>query len=357
MHVALLSAANSVHTQKIANALCERGYRVTLFSLPNHADQDNAYDKSIQIKYLHTPGIKGYIFNAGELRRLLLQDDIDILNAHYASGYGTLAGGIGFRPYVLSVWGSDVYDFPYEGWIKRALLKRNLRKADLLLSTSQCMAGQTEKFVRDKEIIVTPFGVDTTIFAPLDASTHEEIRIGFIKGVSEKYGIEYLIRAFGKAIRACVNQKLHLYVYGDGNQMEAMESLVDELKITANVTFYGRIPHTAVPSALNKMDIFCVPSTLDSESFGVSAVEAMACGIPCITSDVAGLSEVMVNGETGYIVPRKDVDALADKIIELVMNPQMRTIMGKNGRKRVMQYYEWNKCVDKIIGAYKKITS
>ncbi len=355
MHIALLSAANSVHTQKIANALSEQGYRVTLFSLPNHADPDNAYDNNVRIKYLHTSGTKGYIYNIGELKRLLLQNDVDILNAHYASGYGTLAGGVGFHPYVLSVWGSDVYDFPYEGWIKRALLKRNLRKADLLLSTSHCMARQTEKFVRDKEIIVTPFGVDTTTFAPLNTSIHEGIQIGFIKGISEKYGIEYLIRAFEKAIQTCANQTLHLHVYGDGNQMEAMKSLVYQLKINTNVTFYGRIPHKAVPDVLKKMDIFCVPSTLDSESFGVSAVEAMACGVPCITSDVAGLAEVMVNGETGYIVPRKDVDALADKIIELVMNPHARIIMGENGRKRVMQYYEWNKCVDKIVGAYKKI--
>ena len=352
MKIALLSAANSIHTQKIANSLCQMGHSVTLFSLPNHCDRDGEYNPAVEIRYLKNGGTRGYFTNALQLKRLLKEGMYDVLNAHYASGYGTLAGLSGFHPYVLSVWGSDVYDFPYESAIKRHLLQSNLKKADLLLSTSHCMARQTEQFAPDREIIVTPFGVDIDAFSP-GLKTEGPLTVGFVKGVSEKYGIRYLIEAFAEVVRRLPETDIRLFVYGDGDQMADMQELVRRQGLTDRVTFFGRIPHEAVPDALRTMDIFCVPSTL--ESFGVAAVEAMACGIPCVTSDAAGLSEVMADGETGYIVPRKDPEALAEKIILLAGNPELRQRLGRQGRRRVEELYNWEDNIRGIETAYQKM--
>ena len=258
MNIAILSAANSIHTEKIVNALSEQGHKVYLFSLPDHADQDGGYHKNVTIKYFKHGGTISYFYNHLELRKWLSEYQIDIVNAHYASGYGTIGGLCGFHPYVLSVWGSDVFDFPFTSKLKRFLLKHNLKKADLLLSTSHCMARQTEKFVTGKQIIVTPFGVDTKVFAPSGRHDRENMNIGFIKGISEKYGIEYLLRAFRKVCDACPGQNLSLLVYGDGSQLKQMKQLSKELEIDKNTTFFGRIPHEKVPAALSQMDIFCV---------------------------------------------------------------------------------------------------
>lgn len=352
MRIALLSAANSIHTQKIANSLCRSGHDVTLFSLPDHHDIDGGYDPAVTVQYLRMSGTVGYFANAPQLRSLLRRGSFDVLNAHYASGYGTLAGLTGFHPYVLSVWGSDVYDFPYESRVKCALLRHNLKKADALLSTSHCMARQTEKFVHGKEIAVTPFGVDIRAFCPRPKED-APLTVGFVKGVSEKYGIRYLIEAFALVTERLPDTAIRLSVYGDGDQMPEMQETVRRRGLEDRVTFFGRIPHEAVPDALRTMDIFCVPSTL--ESFGVAAVEAMACGIPCVTSDAAGLSEVMADGETGFIVPRCNAEALAEKIVQLAQDPELRRKMGQQGRRRVEELYDWESNVQTIVAAYDRL--
>lgn len=351
MKIALLSAANSTHTEKIANSLCDRGHQVVLYSQPDHGDRDGGYHSGVTIRYFRHGGQKSYFYNHFELKKWLAEDPVDVLNVHYATGYGVIGRMCGFHPCVLSVWGSDVYDFPYEGRFKRRLLEKNLKDADLLLSTSHCMARQTEQFARGKEIIVTPFGVDVTAFSPAAPAERDSVNIGFIKGVSRKYGIEFLIRAFRRVKDACREENVKLLVYGDGDQLEEMKALAFSLGIGQEVTFFGRIPHERVPDALHQMDIFCVPSTLDSESFGVSAVEAMACAIPCVTSDAAGLSEVMVDGETGYIVERENVEELAEKIILLVRDSQLRAAFGRNGRARVKALYDWEENIQTLESA------
>ena len=356
MKIAVLSAANSIHTIKIVNGLAGLGHEVVLFSLPNHTDKDNAVSAGVKVIYLKYKGALGYFLNRGLLKKLLCKENFDVLNAHYASGYGTLARLTGFRPCVLSVWGSDVYDFPYLGKFNCQLLKKNLAYPDALLSTSHVMAKQALKFTQN-HIDVTPFGVDLSEFFPKEKADSEKVTIGFIKGVSAKYGIEYLIRAFAVVLKEA-QVPVCLEVYGDGNQMEEMKRLTQDLKIDGAVTFHGRIPHSRVPDALSGIDIFCVPSTLDSESFGVAAVEAMACGVPCVTSDADGLTEVMVNGETGFIVKRCDSEALAGKLLVLVHDSSLRKTMGEAGIKRVSENYDWQenlKLIEKyLIRAFEK---
>lgn len=91
-----------------------------------------------------------------------------------------------------------------------------------------------------------------------------------------------------------------------------------ELGLSEKIEFCGFIPNKDVPAALHSLDIACIPSILDSESFGVSAVEAMSCSVPVVVSDVDGLKEVVDDGVTGFVVERKNPQAMADKIIELI---------------------------------------
>jgi glycosyltransferase involved in cell wall biosynthesis len=104
----------------------------------------------------------------------------------------------------------------------------------------------------------------------------------------------------------------------------------------------GAVPNTEVPEAIRHMDVFVLPSTLDSESFGVSAVEAMACGVPVIASDVDGFRETVADGETGYLIPRKNSHAIAARLEELWKSEQLRTSMGQAGRERVLRLYDFH---------------
>ena len=96
-------------------------------------------------------------------------------------------------------------------------------------------------------------------------------------------------------------------------------------------------------------------SVFDSESFGVVAVEAMACGCPVVTSDADGFTEVVDNGKTGFIVPKRNPEATAEAIQRFVDHPELREIMGVAGRQRVLDLYNWNDNVDTMVNEYHKV--
>ena len=350
MKVLFLSNAKSIHTVKWVNALSGRGHEVHLAYKKDDYPVEKNIDNRVILHQLKNSGTKGYYLNSRELNKLYKTLKPDVVNAHYASGYGTLARHSKLKPLILSVWGSDVYDFPYHSKIKMKILKENINFAGKIASTSYSMAAQVEKIMGIKmDITVTPFGVDTDLFKPI-STVKKDFTFGIVKTLSKKYGIEYIIKAFkillDRMEAESIPIKPKFEVYGRGILEEELKELTKKLNISDRVYFNGYIPNINVPEAINGMDIFCLGSESESESFGVAAVEAMACAVPVIATDVSGFKEVMVNGETGFIVPRKDENAMAEAMYNLMLNSELRKKMGKNGRKRVIELYDWKKNVD-----------
>ena len=348
MRIALLSAAKSIHTIRWANALAERGHIVALYSMLQHKSLEGVYLPQIEIHYIKSEFGLGYWLGSGQLKKMLAVFKPDILNAHYATGYGTLARKSKFRPLLLSVWGSDVYDFPYFSFIHSAIIKKNLESATCIASTSKAMAEQVKRiYNKGKTIYITPFGVDCDNFKKLSNPPQDALTIGIVKALEPKYGVEYLLRAF-KILKSRLEKEdktpingVRLEIYGSGSQLKMLKNLSEELEISECTHFRGSIPNSEVPSAINGMNIFCAPSTLNSESFGVAAVEAMACETPVIVSDADGLNEVTINDITGFVVPKCDYMVLADKLYLLACNPQLCEKMGKSGRQNVLEKYDW----------------
>lgn len=359
MRIAVLSAARSVHTVRWVNALAARGHEVELYSLSAHKASYDDFDRSVGIHYISGSGGTGYYFGARRLGELLRDFSPDVLSAHYATGYGTMARRCGVRPLLLSVWGADVYDFPSKGAINRRIVCDNLAAADAVASTSEVMAKRVRTLCVGKTIYITPFGVDTEIFHPAEEKRGGPVTIGIVKALEPKYGVEYLIKAFSLLKSRLAREGrmpeegVKLVICGDGSRRAALETLAKGLGVSDQTHFTGKIPHNAVPDAIRGFDIFCSPSVLDSESFGVSAVEAMACGVPVVTSDVDGFREVVSDRETGFIVPRRDYVMMANRLFELCTDEQLRTLMGTAGRKRVKDRYEWRDCVSAMEEALK----
>jgi len=356
--VALLGPANSIHLQRWAGALSSRGHEVRVIS--QHRCDPARLPDAVAPVWLPHEGPLGYFTNAGPLRRELRRSRPDLLNVHYASGYGTTAMLAGFRPTLLSVWGSDVYDFPFENAFKGWLLRRNLRAADAVASTSHAMARQVRLLTPERgEVLVTPFGVDTSRFAP-DRTLRQigVLTLGIVKSLAPKYGVDLLLRAFaGLLADAQVRAEApacRLLIVGDGPQRAALEALAAELGVAALTEFAGAVAHADVPRWLNRLDIYAAPSRLDSESFGVAVLEASACGLPVVVSDAGGLPEVVRDGETGWVVPRDDVPALQRALKRLVLDATLRDDLGRRGRARVERKYEWSHCVNLMEQAYER---
>lgn len=358
MKIALVGPANSIHLKRWFHGLCARGHEVALIS--QHRDETLDCPPTGSIHYLPHSGLKGYFLNALALRKLLASLRPDIVNAHYASGYGMLASLVRFRPTVLSVWGSDVYEFPQKHyplnlWVLRWILKRS----DQIASTSLAMAAQVRRISPQiHDIVVTPFGVDTDLFSPAtEAKNHGYITIGTVKTLERIYGIDTLVRAFARlwcddqVVTTGVRQKLRLILVGEGSERASLTALTRELGIEACTTFVGAIPHSDVPRWLNRFDVYVAASR--SESFGVAVIEASSCCVPVIVSDRGGLPEVVEADVTGFVVPAEDPDAFARCMKALVLDNDLCRQMGEAGRQRVVRVYSWDTCIDRMISCYR----
>jgi len=130
-----------------------------------------------------------------------------------------------------------------------------------------------------------------------------------------------------------------LIMVGGGELKDYLKNLSMKLGIEKNVLFTGRLKYDEIPKVLSTIDIFVMPSICESETFGVSAIEAQAMQIPVVASKIGGIPEAVKDGETGLLVGAKDVTKLADAIIKLIENPNLRAKMGIAGRKYVLENY------------------
>lgn len=362
MKIAFLAPANSIHTRRWVEALIHRGHEVFLFSQQSHPIDDSL--SGIHVEWLPFSGSSGYFMNAVRLRARLDEVQPDLLNVHYASGYGTTAALCGFRPSLLSVWGSDVFDFPYESWWKGVILRRNLRSASQIASTSQVMALQVQKLVPSlPPVFVTPFGVDCKRFRPCSCRDENFITVGTVKTLAYKYGIDLLIEAFAILLRDEELQsngmasQLRLMLIGGGKERIELEAMTTALGVRDKVVFIGQVAYSEVPRWLNHLDIYVAASRLDSESFGVAAVEASACGLPVVVSDAGGLPEVVKHEITGFVVPRENSKEIASAIKKLVLDAELRQMIGSAGREHVLANYEWEHCVDIMEATYREVVA
>lgn len=366
MKVLFISSANSIHTVRWVNELTNKGHEVNLVFCKDHGPTVYKIDSRVNLISLPFNSGKGYYLNAPYLNRIAKKVKPDVINVHYASGYGTLSRLARLKNTVLSVWGSDVYDFPYESDFKMKIIRKNINHAKVICSTSYVMANQVRKVMNDNSmnIEVTPFGVDISKYKLKDYKKDNEsniVKIGIVKTISEKYGIKYLIEAM-KILKEKLssldepnkNLKFVLHIYGDGDEKSQMIELTNNLGLNENIKFMGVVPNSEVPDIMLGFDIFVLSSILDSESFGVAAVEAMAAGLPVVATDVDGFKEVVKNQETGLIVKRKSQEALANGILELILDKDKKESMGKKGRERVEELYSFSDNVDHMIEIYSK---
>ncbi|MBC7861584.1 MAG: glycosyltransferase [Bacteroidia bacterium] len=365
MKILLLSDISSEHTQKWALGLASKGIEIAIFSL-NHS----VYDwftgvENIQIAFQAEEQLDGksffeklnYISVLNKVKKAIKEIEPDIVHAHYASSYGMLGALSKFHPFIVSVWGADVFDFPRQSAFHKKIFSYNLKKADLICSTSFIMKEETKKYT-SKEIKVTPFGVDTEVFKPFKTPSlfpENAVVVGLVKSLEAKYGIEILIKAFARAKELLPGTDLRLLIVGKGSLENKLKELAEDLNISNAVIFAGKTPHEEVPRFLNMMDIFVSVSVDDSESFGVSAVEACSCAKAVIVSEVGGLKEVIINNKTGLFVPVLNVDETAAAMVRFAENPALRNEFGLRARQHVLENYNWKENLELMVTIYSEL--
>jgi glycosyltransferase involved in cell wall biosynthesis len=353
MKIAVLSNGES-HTRTIIDVLLGEGYDV--FLITNNLEETYS---GVDVEVLPFKGKRGYFLNLFALCRILRRKKPDILHVHYATGYGTLGHLVHYHPAVLSVWGSDVFDSYDSSNFVRFIVKWNLKYYDAICCTSKALVRRVNQICPNvSEIFISPFCVDCKKFSPRQKvyeDREKAIIIGTVKNLEFVYGIDILIKAFSIVSHSCDGMNLSLAIVGSGSSENELRKLAVELGVENKVSFLGALPHSKVPDFLRNIDIFCNLSR--QESFGVSVIEASACELPVIASNVGGLPEVVVNGKTGMLVPKEDVLASAEAIRKMIVEPDLARSMGKLGRGFVLENYSIDVMASYFNLAYRSVLS
>jgi L-malate glycosyltransferase len=355
--ILLLADANSNHIKKWGSTLSSAGFKVSIFTLAENLNSGFWKQTNVEIySFPHKQNNKLlYITALPKLKKVIKTVSPDILHAHYASSYGLLGALSSFHPFIISVWGSDIYEFPKQGILQNRIIKYNLSKANAIFSTSKSMADEAKKYTQTS-IYITPFGIDCTIFKKSMGKEFFEkstLVIGTIKSLEKVYGIDTLIRAFNIVHKKYSSTRL--LICGSGSKEMEYKSLVKILGIDTVTLFTGKIPTDETPMYHNSIDIFVNISL--TESFGVSVLESSACEKPVVAGRVGGLIETVKDQVTGIMVPPGNVEETVSAIIKLIENPGLAQKLGTNGREFVLKNYDWKENSKHIIDLYNKILS
>lgn len=362
----LLSDANSVHTLKWVDTLIKSNlFEIFIFSL-NQVKKEYYTNKDVQtISIFDSPELKKneskinklkYLIALPKLLKTIKTFQPDIVHAHYASSYGLLGRLSKFHPFIISVWGSDVYTFPNNSLFHKKILKSNLKSADRVIATGNMLAQETQKYT-NKKILLTPFGVDTDFFKEQIISnkifSKDDFVVGTIKSLEPVYGIDYLIKAFAILKNKYRDKSIKLLIVGEGSEKQNLINLANELNVINDVVFTGFIEQKELPDYYNMLDVFVALSL--SESFGVAIVEASSCSKPVVVSNVGGLPEVVDHEQTGFVVAEKNENEAAIAIEKLMNDPLLRSTFGKNGRIKVEKCYDWKNNSMSMIDIYRDV--
>jgi glycosyltransferase involved in cell wall biosynthesis len=192
----------------------------------------------------------------------------------------------------------------------------------------------------EKKVVVLPMGVDTKKFYPLKNVEQLKSEYGFttsklilfIGRIVEKKGLQYMIRAMPKILEK--EKDLKLLICGDGPLRNTMEKLSNELGVSNNIIFRGYITEKEKIDLMHLSDLLVVPSivtdTGDTEGLPVVIIEGLASGLPIVASNTGGINDIIVDNFNGRLVPQKDIETLAETVIELLSNEEERKRLSRN---------------------------
>ena len=354
--------------QHLAVNMSKRNHKITVFT--TSIDSKDSIERYENIE-IYRYGANFRIGNANISFKLLykpLKQEIDIVHAHAGIPPAPIAG-LRYakkkkKPFVVTYHGDGQWN--WGDFIRRTsvlfynkyLLDKVLSYADVIISPSGHYIDES-RFLRKykNKTVVIPNGINIEDFDIGYSKEECRKRLGlptdksiilFLSALYSFKGPHILIKAMPKIVKEASDTEL-VFV-GKGVMREELEMLSKKLGVENNVKFVGFVDDSFKKALYYKSaDIFTFPSFL--EIFGIVNLEAMACGIPIVASKIGGVPDVVKDDENGLLVPPKDSEALADAVIYLLKNEDVRERMGKNGREKIKDY-SWKRITEETEKVY-----
>jgi colanic acid/amylovoran biosynthesis glycosyltransferase len=274
------------------------------------------------------------------------------LNAETLRRSGAISGKLitSFRGFdmgrMIQTYGKRIYDPLFE-------------KGDLFLPVSESMKQQlTELGCPREKIVVHPTGIDCEKFQVPQRKPHEngKIKLISIARLVEKKGLEYAIRAVSTLSK---KYGIEYCIAGDGPLKGKLEQLVRDLNAQEIIHISGWKNPRAIPELLQSSHILLAPSVTaqdgDQEGIPNALKEAMAAGLPVVSTFHSGISELVQDGISGYLAPERNAKILEEKLDHLLTHPETWTKMGEAGREHVQKNYDLQRLNDRLMEIYKNL--
>jgi glycosyltransferase involved in cell wall biosynthesis len=344
---------------KLAEAIAKRGHNVTyVATAPENLQREIDWGKALYIPPSKNPYISPFL-KFWKTKNLIDKHDIIYVQWYEGFPYGIHRRIFRKSKFVLGVYGPEFHKFPWSLKSPLSLYEFFAAKsADLVFSLSEFSKRNISQayLIPLSRIKVIYGGVDETFLLNRGNKKERGIfsllfcgRLAGRKKQNQK-GLDILLKAMPHILK---EHDVVLNIIGDGPLLEYYKRLSKELAIDKHVRFLGFIEYSKMPEYYSASDLFVFPSR--RESFGLVLAEAMASGLPVVSTNVTAIPEVIKDGETGILVPPNDPEKFAKAVNSLLNDPQRMREMGIKGRERVKEYFTWDKVAERAIRYFEEI--
>jgi D-inositol-3-phosphate glycosyltransferase len=374
------SGGMNIYILEMAKRLAARGVQVDVFTRHHDPLDPQVVTLAPGARLIHLPAGPPSLDKTGvyellphfvsQMRRFVIENRLqyDLVSTHY-----WLSGLVGMR--LAAEWGvPHTTSFHTMAEMKRRgrpeeseVEQRDSSEMEIACSAESVIVWtEHEKEavvdycnVDPSSVSVIPPGVDLSRFRPMSKQQSrdylgygEEKNILFVGRLEPLKGLDVLFKAVA-SLEDTHSITLNV-VGGDENSEEKarLQDLARRMKLTESVRFVGSVGQDELPVHYNAADVCVLPSHY--ESFGLAALEASACGRPVVASEVGGLPTIVQSGSTGFLVPAKQSDVMAERLCELLSDDLMRSRMGTAAREHA-ESLSWDRSTDALLACYRKL--
>ncbi|MDL2124887.1 MAG: glycosyltransferase [Deltaproteobacteria bacterium] len=338
------------------------GLQVTRFRYFFEPWERLAYQGGISDNLKQNPWLYGQVplFFLAEffaLIRLLNRQRLDLIHAHWLIPQGLipLLARLFLKsvpPLLCTSHGSDL--FGLQDKLMNRIKRIVILKSDALTVVSRSMRKEVTRLGANHESVhVIPMGTDLkNRFVPPETRQNKGSLL-FVGRLVEKKGLRYLIDALPLILKK--HPQTSLRIAGDGPEKGTLQSQSKRLGISDHVRFLGAVKNESLPALYQESNVVVFPS-VDREGFGLVLVEALGCECATVVTDLPAMKDIIIDGKTGFVVPQKNVQKLAEKIVSLLDDPEMSRSVGKEGRRFVVERYDWDEIARQYAALIESIT-
>lgn len=359
MRILYFSLGYSTHDYRFLKAISDGGHEVFFAQLEGNQRQVESRAVPEHVHQVIWKGGRGP-FTWGSLpalvadfKRIVRDLKPDLVHAGPIQTCAFIAILAGAKPLLTMSWGFDLMDDVHKGWMWEFATKYTLRRSNFFTSDANVTKDKAVAYGMDSEkTIVFPWGVDLEHFSKKEERGKKE---GFIlfcnRSWEARYGVDVLARAFVKVARQ--HEDLRLILLNGGSQGANIRRILQSGGVEEYVTFGGQISQTDLPRWYHMADLYISPSHVDGSS--VSLMEALACGLPCLVSDIPANKEWVFEDENGWLFRDGDADHLAEKILAAIRQREKLPEVGESARKSAEMRADWKKNAEALMKVYETI--